>query len=141
LLVLQQRVDELEARVTFLDGGPPECTDGDTQECNTEYAGACYVGQRLCDGGTWGVCVPPLDPSDPACTITCPDVPNATVLCYADGSYDWTCDPYMDDCDGDEANGCETGTFTNFNCIACGNVCPSGWECNLDLGGCIDPTA
>ncbi len=37
------------------------------------------------------------------------------------------------DCDGNRDNGCESDLLTTQNCGACGNACPAGQECRMDV--------
>jgi len=39
------------------------------------------------------------------------------------------CSPRFADCDGTIDNGCETSTYTDDDCGACGNKCPAGQKC------------
>ena len=45
------------------------------------------------------------------------------------------CENYYLDCDSNIENGCETPIVTDDNCGGCGNACPAGQHCNLNLQG------
>ena len=100
--------------------GVPTCTggvcsiacDAGFADCNGENADGCEVHITV-DPGHCGAC-------GNACSGN-----NAVPSCNA-GACALTCNPGFGDCDGIEANGCETDTQTSLgDCGACGNVCVS----------------
>jgi len=83
-------------------------------------AGACY-----CDNATSGqLCAP----SGVTWTSALCDTGGTVTDCLP------TCDAFLDDCNDDLVDGCETDLRTTSNCTACGNVCPGPQTCQ-DLGG------
>ena len=56
--------------------------------------------------------------------------PNARAECSPSGACSLVgCLPGFGDCDGRNANGCETNTNEAANCGACGSACPAGARC------------
>ncbi len=93
-------------------------------------AGSCLP--IICPGGTFrcaGTCMSFLN-SDPsncgACGYTCGTAHTTSVSCRT-GTCNLTCATDYANCDGSDANGCETstGSGATSNCGACGNVCPT----------------
>ena len=71
-----------------------------------------------------------------ACGVRCVGGPASTFACVA-GACVVRCEPGMGDCDGDPANGCETGVVSNrFHCGACGNACVAPLTCEVTACGC-----
>jgi hypothetical protein len=88
-------------------------------------AAACDPGWGDCDGNAANGCEANLrvDPANcSACKMACA-LPNAVQAC-ADGCYIAACQFGFDDCDVNEANGCETPVLTDpSNCGGCGKGC------------------
>jgi hypothetical protein len=88
--------------------------DNDVKNCGG-CGKACGQGQ-ICSGGT----------------CTCPpcSFPNANAGCVNFNCAILSCIQGYDNCDGMNANGCETKIATDvLNCGACGNVCGNGLVC------------
>ena len=95
----------------------------------------CGAGETLCSGACVDVTSSLLHCGD--CGATCPDLPNSVPRCSA-GACVRTCDRYYDDCDGSDANGCETRLVTLEHCGACGRVCNLGAATeSCDSGTCM----
>lgn len=104
-------------------GGSPGCNSNE-KKC----AGKCVSE----DDPAYGCAAADCTPCDPA---------HAIANCSSGGCGHGACEALYGDCDGDVANGCETGLVNNAqNCGSCGNVCPSlpiAASCNN--GQCMGP--
>lgn len=73
---------------------------------------------------------PPAEVATDAGRCALCSYPNARAECSPSGACSLVgCLPGFGDCDGMNANGCETNTNEAANCGACGNACPSGVRC------------
>lgn len=112
----------------------------------------CEAGKKICKGA----CVPYDDPAYGCAATGCApcDLPGATVICQNLGCKLTACLPGFQNCDGNEANGCEIDLTTDLaNCGACGTVCGSdhatatctngicGAECDSEYGNCNSQAA
>ncbi len=104
------------------------------------YGCGCPSNNIYCDGGCWdpkfdddycGNCSTRCDPENGGA----PKLPNAYYGCVNAECGRMKCNPRYADCDQKTANGCETFLVDDANCGACGNACPSGQSCRLDLHG------
>lgn len=97
----------------------------------------CDAGFRDCDGVAANGCevetaasVTNCGACGTACTLT-----NATPTCAAGHCTVASCATGFANCDGNDANGCETDTRTSTaHCGRCGGVCPAGGTCTA--GAC-----
>ena len=123
-----------------LANATPTCSAG---MCQVE---ACDAGFDDCDGQDGNGCEANLQSSTltcGACDTPCAEGPNVMTVTCAGGTCEIQCDAGFDDCDGNQANGCETETAeSDQNCGACGNDCTAAAngaaECNA--GVCVITT-
>ncbi len=72
-----------------------------------------------------------------ACGNACAPPPNATAACVASTCGIGVCETGFGNCDGNDANGCETDTrLDDLHCGACNNACAAGTGC---LNGSCEP--
>lgn len=95
---------------------------------------ACPSGQALCEGGCVDLSNDPAHCGD--CARTCV-APHAVGRCVAGGCFT-RCEPEWGDCDGADANGCETDLRSPETCGACASSCAIGQSCGAD-GVCACP--
>ncbi len=88
------------------------------------YTVSCAPGFADCNGLAADGCEADLasPQSCGACGNTCV-VPQATAICNAGSCAIGSCDPGFGDCDGNAANGCETGLTSASDCGACEVPC------------------
>jgi hypothetical protein len=88
--------------------------------------GPCFPGWDNCDGNPANGCEVNID-SDLNNCGSCGNVcsaPGGTPVCTGGTCQVASCDPGLDDCDGNPTNGCETDLLSDAaNCGACGNIC------------------
>jgi len=91
---------------------------------------ACQSGWADCDANDANGCERRLGTvSDCAsCGDTC-SLPNATPMCSGGTCRIATCNDGWANCDGNDANGCETNIDTDASCGACGNNCGPNASC------------
>ncbi|MDP3274962.1 MAG: hypothetical protein Q8Q09_07175 [Deltaproteobacteria bacterium] len=108
------------------NGATPVCSAG-------VCMGACSGGQTLCGGG----CVSLASDRNHcgACNNGC-SLANANTVCNAGNCRVASCNAGFGDCDGNEANGCETSLGTNAHCAACGDAC-NGATPTCSGGRCV----
>jgi len=103
----------------------------------TQVGCGCPAGKIDC-----GSCVDPTanDVSCGACGNACdptgggaPEYPNMYYGCLDGTCGQLKCDGYFLNCDSKIENGCETPAVTDENCGGCGNACPAGQHCFLNL--------
>ncbi len=63
------------------------------------------------------------------CGNACPSLEHTTMGCTSQQCVIAACEPGWDNCDGDDADGCETSLDSLFNCGACGEGCSLGMAC------------
>jgi len=117
---------------------------------------SCDAGWDNCDGRAENGCE--INLASPANCGTCGtacDLEHATSSCATGTCELGSCEPGWDDCDGDPANGCETGLNTPANCGGCGTACAAPTPlcaagsctdvCPTDTvdctGSCVDTTS
>jgi Domain of unknown function (DUF5050) len=108
-------------------GGDDAGTDGSAGDAGQD-ASPCPTGFGDCDGDDTNGCETPVDTLENCggCDNVCGDVDNANASCD-NQVCTFVCTGAYDDCDGDEANGCETDVTSDpANCGSCGDTCPSG---------------
>jgi hypothetical protein len=131
------------------------CTGGgsSTPMCVAGSCGiACAPGRADCDHLSSNGCEVDTTTSTAncgACGHTCPNPANATGLCSS-SVCGITCTPGFGNCDGNDANGCETNLNTDAaHCGACATACPTeanstpgctmgacDIRCNAGFGNC-----
>lgn len=111
-----------------------------SESCSTgscELA-ACDEGWGDCDGTAGNGCETPLSTLTDCggCGTPCARA-SATETCATGACRIDTCDPMRGDCDGMDANGCETDlAVSSTHCGTCGRSCGAGFECRA--GSCYD---
>jgi hypothetical protein len=96
------------------DGGKPDAGDAGKD---------CTASEKMCDGKCVAADDPSYGCSATFCT-TCPTYANAASACSMGMCALGTCETGFKNCDGNDANGCETNTGTDpNNCGACGAPC------------------
>lgn len=117
--------------------GTPTC-DG---SCGIQCIVVANVFYGDCTGGPADGCETPLNTTQNcgACGNACNPVNTTGPVCGASGCTYGACNPGFDDCDGNEANGCETPLNTNSDCGACGIACviPTGGTASCGSGTCV----
>ena len=127
------------------DGCEANLTSSATcEDCSTRCVGAtplCQAGVGCvsdCGGGTTLCGTSCVDTDSDVencsgCGVSCPTRPNSVRVCDR-RSCGFACDDGWDDCDGDEANGCETPLDDVATCGACSTDCsrPNA------IGSCVD---
>jgi hypothetical protein len=94
----------LTCEITTCEGGFDDCDGRDSTGCETPLNTLANCGE---------------------CGTTCARA-NATATCGAGTCGILTCNPGWSNCDGNDANGCETPVNTLSNCGACGVTCSRG---------------
>ncbi len=96
----------------------PSCSSGMCQ------IGSCDTGWADCDGMDANGCETNITTTSEcgACGATCTRA-NATTTCASGSCAISSCNAGWANCDGDDANGCETNTRTLTNCGGCGVSC------------------
>lgn len=111
-------------------------------ELEGEPALECEGSHVDCDGIAANGCETQVDSSAlhcGACGLTCPSAPSAAPACV-NGSCTIACDIIAGNCDGDDANGCETPIEKDpLNCGGCGHVCGSAnaTSNSCEKGACV----
>jgi hypothetical protein len=91
---------------------------------------------RNIDGDPVSFCDGDCDENDGSIYPGAPEICGDGIDQDCNGGDEICCDPGFIDCDGDPGNGCEVDLMNDAdNCGACGNACPSGYECSE--GTCI----
>lgn len=136
--------------------GPPPANA--VRDCkNGTCSFACQSSYADCDGNAANGCEANIasELHCGSCGAACAAVPNGRKQCYfscggtpflnyscghscSSGAY-IVCDPGYGNCDGDNANGCETSLRVNGNCGGCGITCTFGMTCSAK-GRCEDRT-
>ena len=95
-----------------------------TCESGTCAIDSCNAGWADCDGIDSNGCETDIRTTSEcgACGAVCTR-PNATTTCSSGTCQIASCNPGWANCDGDDANGCETNTRTLANCGGCGIPC------------------
>lgn len=99
----------------------------------------CNSGFANCNGSFADGCEVVLSSNSSncnACGTVCPTRSNATTTCTA-GVCSFTCLTGFSNCDGNNANGCETSITTITNCGGCGTVCPTRANATTTCSGGI----
>ncbi|AKF08220.1 RCC1 domain-containing protein [Sandaracinus amylolyticus] len=136
-----------------------DCATGRSRACpgGTDI-GECAAGVQTCIDGAWSDCDGAIGVATEACngldedcdmvidgpaaSAACGSRPRATsVACSGGACVVAACTTGFDDCDDDDANGCEAELAADeSNCGACGNQC--GWWCDgSDCVGIATPVA
>lgn len=101
--------------------------------------GGCPDGFGDCDGVPSNGCEADLIGSTDHCGTcgnACPAPANAQALCEG-ATCTFSCSGMFGDCDGDEANGCETSLADDpARCGACDRSCPEGFSCEVGICAC-----
>lgn len=86
--------------------------------------GSCNVTHGDCNGNDSDGCEQRLDRVNHCggCRVVCSRT-NATPACPGRNCQIGSCNALFDDCDGNDANGCETQLNTTTNCNGCGTAC------------------
>ena len=113
------------------------CVQGNCQ------MGACEAGYADCDAGVPG-CESNLgtEANCQACGDVC-QFANGIAECQVSGCALIGCNVDHDNCDGQDANGCETSLTADTNCGKCGTTCSQDQTCRKtnDLWSCQDKCA
>jgi hypothetical protein len=115
-----------------------------TATCSTGVCriSSCNAGFGNCDGNDANGCEQALNTLSHcgACGVMCSRA-NATATCSTGMCRISTCNAGFGDCDGNDANGCETDLRTsNMHCGMCGRSCPAGMCCSSGMcggGACV----
>jgi hypothetical protein len=116
-----------ECAVRSCEPGHIDCDRDPTNGCETQApsCGACAAGRADCDGNPSNGCETDIDTdvrSCGGCGVGCGGA-HALPAC-ASGRCALDCLPGWADCDGDNANGCETDVDGDaLSCGACGHAC------------------
>ncbi len=115
-------------------GGSTQCTGGNCQP-------VCNAGRANCDGIATNGCEVNTNTSTSncgACNAACVN-PNGTTSCVS-GQCSPSCSSGFANCDGNDANGCETNLNTTTNhCGQCGRVCLNPNGTTSCVGGTCTP--
>ena len=98
----------------------------DEQLCETQSGTTCVERD---DDNHCGACGNKCDPNNDGGTPP----PNAAYGCNNGQCGALKCKSGYSDCDNVLDNGCETPVDTDENCGTCGNACPNGQSCRVDL--------
>ena len=132
---------------------------GSSATCDMGSCGVmlCPIGLGDCDNNSLNGCETNLglDPDNCGyCGRVC-NLPNATATCSGVNCLVASCDPGFENCDGNDANGCETDVTTNsLHCGACNRACVTAGTsstrceagtcfaiCDAGTGDCVHPAA
>jgi cysteine-rich repeat protein len=118
------------------DGCSSSCTVDPGYDCQgTPSVCGCSAGMTACGGGCVDVTSSPANCG--SCGFTC-TFSNATAVCTNSQCGIGTCNQDYGNCDGTDANGCETFVANDINnCGTCGNTCSPGLMCIS--GSCVVP--
>ncbi|MFO0561991.1 MAG: hypothetical protein U0269_28520 [Polyangiales bacterium] len=96
----------------------------------------CTAGNGNCDGNITNGCETPLTTTSNCggCGVGCSRT-NATATCASGSCAIGSCNAGFGNCDGNDANGCETPLTSSSNCGGCGVTCNTGQSC---IGGFCD---
>jgi hypothetical protein len=96
---------------------------GGVSEEGGDCGACCNVDQKECGGMCVAIDDPAYGCTPTGCTSCGQQVPNANMVC-SNGACVGGCDEGFENCDGNDANGCETNIADDpNNCGACGAVC------------------
>ncbi|MBI5535713.1 MAG: hypothetical protein HY898_23480 [Deltaproteobacteria bacterium] len=117
---------------------------GATAVCNAGVCGVsnCPQGKADCDGVSGNGCEVDTTASSQHCGFcknSCA-FPNATAKCVNSACQIDQCNPGYGNCDGSQANGCETSTAgSTLHCGSCGHACSAGANASVACvsGGCV----
>lgn len=123
-----------------VDQGNPQVADAATDRATN--SNPCPPGQMFCGGSCTNVRIDVENCG--ACGMACNEGQGQTCVrgaCQGGGTNPPTppvCAAGRGNCDGNDANGCETDTNTVSNCGRCGAVCAQGQICST--GRCTTPS-
>jgi hypothetical protein len=112
-----------------------KCTSG------TCEVAACFGNNKDCDGGPFNGCEVNANTDVNhcgACGNACSAI-NGVASCVL-GQCQLTCSPGYGNCDGNQANGCETSLSSVSNCGGCGQVCSNPHGTTSCVSGACAPS-